>query len=230
MKDVGGSYFTFSNENNDLIWGFLAECHRRGLVYKGHDTMPWCARCGTGLSEMEMNEGYARPRGPGPDRPLPARRPARRGAPRLDDDALDADRERRGGRRARTSPTSWSARARRLHWLAKGTLKTALAGPVRGRRGAAAARTSSAGATRARSTTCRRSGPAFAKGTRDAPDRAVRASRRRLGRGRRGRGDRASSTSRPAAARRTSRSARSSACRSSPRSTRAASSSTASAR
>jgi isoleucyl-tRNA synthetase len=58
MPDVGGSYFTFSNENNDLIWGFLAECHRRGWIYKGHDTMPWCARCGTGLSQMEMNEGY----------------------------------------------------------------------------------------------------------------------------------------------------------------------------
>ena len=63
--DVGGSYFTFSNENNDLIWGFLAECHRRGWIYKGHDTMPWCARCGTGLSEMEMNEGYADREDPG---------------------------------------------------------------------------------------------------------------------------------------------------------------------
>ncbi len=59
MPDIGGSYFTFSNENNDLIWGFLAECHRRGWLYKGHDTMPWCARCGTGISQMEMNEGYA---------------------------------------------------------------------------------------------------------------------------------------------------------------------------
>ena len=58
MPDTGGSYFTFSNENNDLIWGFLAECHRRGWIYKGHDSMPWCARCGTGLSQMEMNEGY----------------------------------------------------------------------------------------------------------------------------------------------------------------------------
>jgi isoleucyl-tRNA synthetase len=58
MADTGGSYFTFSNENNDLIWGFLAECHRRGWLYKGHDTMPWCARCGTGLSQTEMNEGY----------------------------------------------------------------------------------------------------------------------------------------------------------------------------
>ncbi len=58
MPELGGSYFTFSNENNDLIWGFLAECHRRGWVYKGHDTMPWCARCGTGLSQTEVNEGY----------------------------------------------------------------------------------------------------------------------------------------------------------------------------
>ena len=65
MPEVGGSYFTFSNENNDLIWGFLKECHRRGWLYKGHDTMPWCARCGTGLSQMEMNEGYQDREDPG---------------------------------------------------------------------------------------------------------------------------------------------------------------------
>ena len=65
MPEIGGSYFTFSNENNDLIWGFLSECHRRGWIYKGHDTMPWCARCGTGLSQMEMNEGYQDREDPG---------------------------------------------------------------------------------------------------------------------------------------------------------------------
>ena len=65
MPDTGGSYFTFSNENNDLIWGFLAECHRRGWLYKGHDTMPWCGRCGTGLSQMELNEGYQDREDPG---------------------------------------------------------------------------------------------------------------------------------------------------------------------
>ena len=65
MPDVGGSYFTFSNENNDLIWGFLAECHKRGWIYRGHDTMPWCPRCGTGLSQMEMNEGYQDREDPG---------------------------------------------------------------------------------------------------------------------------------------------------------------------
>jgi isoleucyl-tRNA synthetase len=65
MPETGGSYFTFSNENNDLIWGFLAECHRRGWLYKGHDSMPWCPRCGTGLSQMEMNEGYQDREDPG---------------------------------------------------------------------------------------------------------------------------------------------------------------------
>jgi isoleucyl-tRNA synthetase len=63
--ELGGSYYTFSNENNDLIWGFLKECHRRGWITKGHDSMPWCPRCGTGLSQMEMNEGYADREDPG---------------------------------------------------------------------------------------------------------------------------------------------------------------------
>src|SRR5207248_11762905 len=26
--------------------------------YRGHDAMPWCPRCGVGLSEMEVKEGY----------------------------------------------------------------------------------------------------------------------------------------------------------------------------
>jgi isoleucyl-tRNA synthetase len=65
LPELGGSYFTFSNENNDLIWGFLAECDRRGWLYKGVDSMPWCARCGTGMSQMEMNEGYQEREDPG---------------------------------------------------------------------------------------------------------------------------------------------------------------------
>src|SRR4029079_392510 len=65
MPEVGGSYFTFSNENNDLIWGFRKECHRRGWIYKGHDSMPWCPRCGTGISQHEMTEGYQDREDPG---------------------------------------------------------------------------------------------------------------------------------------------------------------------
>ena len=42
LPELGGSYFTFSNENNDLIWAFLAECDKRGWLYRGVDSMPWC--------------------------------------------------------------------------------------------------------------------------------------------------------------------------------------------
>jgi len=56
---LGGSYFTFSNENNYHLWGFLKRCWERGLIYKGHDVMPWCPRCSTGISEQEIvTEGY----------------------------------------------------------------------------------------------------------------------------------------------------------------------------
>ncbi len=53
----GGSYFTFSDENNYAIWAFLKQCHHEGFIYRGHDVMPWCGRCGTGLSQMEVAEG-----------------------------------------------------------------------------------------------------------------------------------------------------------------------------
>jgi isoleucyl-tRNA synthetase len=52
------SYFTMSEENNYTIWAFLKKCHERGFIYRGFDAMPWCPRCGVGISQMEMNEGY----------------------------------------------------------------------------------------------------------------------------------------------------------------------------
>lgn len=55
--EFGGSYFTFSTENNYTIWAFLKKCHDENFVYRGHDVMPWCTRCGTGLSQMEVAEG-----------------------------------------------------------------------------------------------------------------------------------------------------------------------------
>ncbi len=52
------SYFTMSETNNYTIWSFLKKTHDRGLIYRGFDSMPWCPRCGVGISQMEMNEGY----------------------------------------------------------------------------------------------------------------------------------------------------------------------------
>ena len=57
--DWDNSYHTMSDENNYTIWHFLKVCHERGWVYEGTDVMPWCPRCGTGLSEHEIvTEGY----------------------------------------------------------------------------------------------------------------------------------------------------------------------------
>jgi isoleucyl-tRNA synthetase len=59
LPEMGGSYFTFSNENNYSIWTALKKCHDNGWIYKGRDVMPWCARCGTGISQHEIvTEGY----------------------------------------------------------------------------------------------------------------------------------------------------------------------------
>ncbi len=54
----GNSYYTMSNENNYTIWAFLKRCHEHGWVYKGHDVMPWCPRCGTGLTQAELADEY----------------------------------------------------------------------------------------------------------------------------------------------------------------------------
>ena len=59
LPELGGSYFTFSDENNYTIWSVLKSCYDRGWIYKGRDVMPWCGRCGTGLSQHEIvTEGY----------------------------------------------------------------------------------------------------------------------------------------------------------------------------
>ncbi len=55
--DWGGSYFTFSTENNETIWTFLKKCHTRGKVYQGHDVMPWSGRAGSAYSQMEVADG-----------------------------------------------------------------------------------------------------------------------------------------------------------------------------
>jgi len=57
--EIGGSYFTFSDENNYTIWSALKKCYENGWIYKGRDVMPWCPRCSTALSQHEIvTEGY----------------------------------------------------------------------------------------------------------------------------------------------------------------------------
>ena len=54
FMDWENSYFTMSDENNYMIWHFLKVCYEKGWIYKGHDSVPWCPRCETAISQHEM--------------------------------------------------------------------------------------------------------------------------------------------------------------------------------
>ena len=54
FMDWENSYYTMSDENNYMIWHFLKKCWQDGNLYKGQDTVPWCPRCGTAISQHEI--------------------------------------------------------------------------------------------------------------------------------------------------------------------------------
>jgi len=54
FMDWDHSYYTMSDENNYMIWFFLKKCWQDGNLYKGRDTVPWCPRCGTAISQHEI--------------------------------------------------------------------------------------------------------------------------------------------------------------------------------
>src|SRR4030043_338282 len=59
FMDWDHSYYTLSDNNNFMIWNFLKKCHEKGLIYKGRDSVPWCPRCGTAISQHEiLTEDY----------------------------------------------------------------------------------------------------------------------------------------------------------------------------
>jgi len=54
FMDWDNSYYTMSDENNYMIWYFLKVCVNNGWIYKGKDSVPWCPRCETAISQHEM--------------------------------------------------------------------------------------------------------------------------------------------------------------------------------
>ena len=54
FMDWDHSYFTMSDENNYMIWHFLKVCFDNGWMHKGHESVPWCPRCETAISQHEM--------------------------------------------------------------------------------------------------------------------------------------------------------------------------------
>lgn len=55
--ELGGSYFTFSSENNFTIWALLKKLWSEGYLYRGTDVVPWGGRSGTSYSQMEVIDG-----------------------------------------------------------------------------------------------------------------------------------------------------------------------------
>jgi isoleucyl-tRNA synthetase len=54
FMDWGNDYYTMSDENNYAIWHFLKKVWQDGNLYKGRDSVPWCPRCGTAISQHEI--------------------------------------------------------------------------------------------------------------------------------------------------------------------------------
>ena len=54
FMDWDNSYYTLSDDNNYMIWHFLKRCSENGWIYKGNDSVPWCPRCETAISQHEM--------------------------------------------------------------------------------------------------------------------------------------------------------------------------------
>ncbi|MDQ3274976.1 MAG: isoleucine--tRNA ligase [Actinomycetota bacterium] len=56
--DMSQPYWTMTPEYIDSVWWALKRIHDRGLLVQDHRVAPYCPRCGTGLSDHEVAQGY----------------------------------------------------------------------------------------------------------------------------------------------------------------------------
>ena len=56
--DMENPYVTYHNPYIESVWWALKQMWSKDLLYKGHKVMPYCPRCGTGLSSHEVSQGY----------------------------------------------------------------------------------------------------------------------------------------------------------------------------
>lgn len=56
--DLKNAYVTYTDEYIESVWWELSQMYKRGLLYRGHKVLPYCPRCGTGLSSHEVAQGY----------------------------------------------------------------------------------------------------------------------------------------------------------------------------
>jgi isoleucyl-tRNA synthetase len=52
--DKKNAYYTFDTNYVESLWHIFSTVNNKGLVYKDFKVVPWCPRCGTGLSSHEL--------------------------------------------------------------------------------------------------------------------------------------------------------------------------------
>ncbi len=56
--DLEHAYTTMAPEYVESVWWALKQIHTSGLLVEDHRVAPYCPRCGTGLSDHELAQGY----------------------------------------------------------------------------------------------------------------------------------------------------------------------------
>ncbi len=56
--DFDEAYWTMSPEYVESVWWSLQQIWKKGLLVQDHRVAPYCPRCGTGLSDHELAQGY----------------------------------------------------------------------------------------------------------------------------------------------------------------------------
>ncbi|CAB4586008.1 unannotated protein [freshwater metagenome] len=56
--DFEDAYWTMSPEYIESVWWSLQQIWKKGLLVQDHRVAPYCPRCGTGLSDHELAQGY----------------------------------------------------------------------------------------------------------------------------------------------------------------------------
>ena len=57
--DFENAYVTYYPAYIESLWNIVKEIHSKELLYRDYKVVPWCPRCGTGLSSHELAQGYA---------------------------------------------------------------------------------------------------------------------------------------------------------------------------
>ncbi len=57
--DLQDPYVTYRPKYIESVWNVLKTVNDTGRLYKDYKVVPWCPRCGTGLSSHELAQGYA---------------------------------------------------------------------------------------------------------------------------------------------------------------------------